>query len=113
MQPSTPLAARVSAAATSETMPQRVMRRAAEARTAVLAAGSYTMKKGGRFAWVAGVLAVVMVLPLLFEVGREVSTIEHEALIVADLKKKGWTDQQILQQGLTEGVDIQMQLSEA
>ena len=42
--------------------------------------GYYAMKKGGRYLWVFAAISIVTLVPLIFEVEREVQTLELEEL---------------------------------
>ena len=46
--------------------------------------GYYAMKKGGRYLWVFAAISIVTLVPLIFEVEREVQTLELEELQVSE-----------------------------
>ena len=63
-------------------------------------------KKGGRWTWIIACSSIVMLLPLILEVDRETQVTEIEKMQIKDLRSKGMTDSQIVQQyGLTSLVD--------
>ena len=46
--------------------------------------GYYAVKKGGRYLWVFAAISIVTLVPLIFEVEREVQTLELEELQVSE-----------------------------
>lgn len=61
----------------------------------------YFKKKAFRILWVASTSCVLLFLPILIEVAREKTIIEQEKIIVADLKKQGYSDADLTRMGFS------------
>lgn len=55
--------------------------------------------KGGRLSWIVLTATILTMVPLFCEVQREKTVLEQEKIIVADLKKQGYTDPELQRMG--------------
>ena len=66
--------------------------------------GSWVKEKGGRFVWIVTMHFLIGLVPILFEVNREQSCLAQEKLHIEDLKKQGYTDQDLARMGYKTAV---------
>ena len=59
----------------------------------------WIMAKGGRISWVVLTATILTMVPLYCEVLREKAVEAQEKIIVADMKKQGYTDQELHRMG--------------
>mmetsp|Transcript_27348 Transcript_27348/g.47580 ORF Transcript_27348/g.47580 Transcript_27348/m.47580 type:complete len:131 (+) Transcript_27348:82-474(+) len=59
----------------------------------------WVMAKGGRISWVLLTATILTMVPLYCEVLREKMVEQQEKIIVADMKKQGYTDAELQRMG--------------
>mmetsp|Transcript_23988 Transcript_23988/g.64899 ORF Transcript_23988/g.64899 Transcript_23988/m.64899 type:complete len:103 (-) Transcript_23988:843-1151(-) len=59
----------------------------------------WVFAKGGRISWIVLTATVLTMVPLFIEVNREKMVLEQEKIIVADMRKQGYTDQELHRMG--------------
>mmetsp|Transcript_46592 Transcript_46592/g.63434 ORF Transcript_46592/g.63434 Transcript_46592/m.63434 type:complete len:124 (-) Transcript_46592:623-994(-) len=76
-------------------------------RATAFSAASYSIlkRKAFRIAWVGTTSCILVFLPILIEVAREKTLIEQEKIIVADLKKQGYHDQELSRMGFATDIE--------
>jgi len=72
----------------------------------------WALRKGGRVAWMLATAGVLLLVPILFEVQRERQVIDTEKLMVEDLRKQGYPDQDIARMGYSSAVEPAVGLGE-
>mmetsp|Transcript_12219 Transcript_12219/g.17610 ORF Transcript_12219/g.17610 Transcript_12219/m.17610 type:complete len:112 (+) Transcript_12219:87-422(+) len=62
----------------------------------------WTAQKSGRVGFILATTSMVVLLPLLFEIGRETQSLEVERSQVKDLRSQGYTDRHLQEMGFCE-----------
>eukprot|EP00614_Pseudopedinella_elastica_P034536 CAMPEP_0172617232 /NCGR_PEP_ID=MMETSP1068-20121228/70126_1 /TAXON_ID=35684 /ORGANISM="Pseudopedinella elastica, Strain CCMP716" /LENGTH=125 /DNA_ID=CAMNT_0013422945 /DNA_START=52 /DNA_END=429 /DNA_ORIENTATION=- len=61
--------------------------------------GHWLSMNAARWAWIGACSTMLVLVPILFEVQREQQCLTMERLMVEDLKKQGYTDQDLAHMG--------------
>ncbi|CAM9363455.1 unnamed protein product [Heterosigma akashiwo] len=66
---------------------------------------SWVAQKGGTATWIIATTAIVVALPLVFEIEREQQVIELEKIQVKHLREQGVPAHELAQMGFTSALD--------